>query len=248
VKIDMTNKEQEISSLNANLKNIIDRYRDPSGNVNYFALMADQAMVDFAESLADFDMSTLRTRNERLAFWINAYNALSIYGVVKKLKKDPDFASKGNKSWFGRVRFFAFQKFNVGGEEYSLKTIEDNIRMEFKDPRVHFALNCSSSGCPLLKDGLYSAENLDAELDAATRLYLSSKEGIVLDEEKGILYISMIFKWYRKDFEATGKKVIEYIREYAPEHIRKFIDEKKDRLNLKNIDYDWALNVSAEES
>lgn len=243
----MTDTEQESTSLNVNLKSIIERYRDPSGNVNYFSLMADQAMVDYAESLADFDMSTLKTRNQRLAFWINSYNALSIYGVVKKLKKDPDFASKGNKSWFGRVRFFAIQKFNVGGEMYSLRTIEDNIRKDFEDPRVHFALNCSSLGCPLLKDGLYSAENLDTEIDAATRLYLSSKEGLVLDEEKEILYISMIFKWYKKDFEATGKTVIEYIRNYAPEHIRKFIDEKGDEVKLKNIDYDWALNISSEE-
>ncbi|MHA2116097.1 MAG: hypothetical protein ACXABM_11425, partial [Candidatus Thorarchaeota archaeon] len=64
----MADTKQEITSLNANLKSIIDRYRDPSGNVNYFALMADKGMVDFAESLADFDLSTLKTREEKLAF------------------------------------------------------------------------------------------------------------------------------------------------------------------------------------
>jgi hypothetical protein len=135
-----------------------------------------------------------------------------------KLEKDPDFVVKGNKSLFGRVRFFAVQKFKVGGKQYTLKTIEDNIRKDFKDPRIHFALNCSSLGCPLLKDGLYSAENIDKELDAATRLYLSSQEGLRLDKEAAILYVSMIFKWYKKDFEATGKKVIDYIQEYAPNH------------------------------
>lgn len=215
--------------------------------MNYFALMADKSMVDYAETLSDFDMSTLTTREAKLAFWINSYNALSIYGVVKKLQKDPNFASKGNKSWFGRVRFFALQKFNIGGQEYTLKTIEDNIRRDFEDPRIHFALNCSSLGCPLLKDGLYSAENIDAELDAATKLYLSSKEGLRLDKEEGVLYISMIFKWYRKDFEATGKEVIEYIRDNAPDNIREFIDENKGKVKLKNIEYDWALNVSEQE-
>jgi hypothetical protein len=241
----MDSTQEEITSLNQNLRGIIDRYRDSQGKLNYFALMADKAMVDYAETLSDFDLSTLTTREAKLAFWINSYNALSIYGVVKKLKKDPDFANKGNTSWFGRVRFFALQKFNVGGKEYTLRNIEDNIRKEFKDPRIHFALNCSSLGCPLLKDGLYSAENIENELDAATRLYLSSKEGLRLED--GVLYASMIFKWYKKDFEATGKKVIEYIREYAPNHIREFIDEKKGKFKLKNIDYDWALNVSEQE-
>ena len=98
-----------------------------------------------------------------------------------------------------------------------------------------------------MKEGFYTAENLDQELDAATKLYLSSAEGLKLDKEEGILYVSMIFKWYKKVFEATGKKVIEYIREYAPKHIREFINEKKDKLKLINIEWDWTLNVSAYE-
>jgi len=240
----MNSTQDEMTALNQNLRGIIDRYRDPQGKVNYFALMADKSMVDYAETLSDFDLNTLKTREAKLAFWINSYNALSIYGVVKKLQRDPDFASKGNTSWFGRVRFFALQKFNVGGNEYTLRNIEDKIRKDFEDPRIHFALNCSSLGCPLLKEGLYSAGNIDNELNAATRLYLSSQEGLRLDREEGVLYVSMIFKWYKKDFEATGKTVIEYIYEYAPDHIRAFIDEMKQNIKLKNIEYDWALNVS----
>jgi hypothetical protein len=243
----MDSTQEDNTSLNQNLRGIIDRYRDSEGKVNYFALMADKGMVNYAETLSDFDVSTLTTREAKLAFWINSYNALSIYGVVKKLQKDPDFASKGNTSWFGRVRFFAVQKFNVGGKEYTLKNIEDNIRRDFEDPRIHFALNCSSLGCPLLRDGLYSAGNIDNELDVATKLYLSSQEGLKLDKENDILYVSMIFKWYKKDFEATGKKVIEYIRRYAPKHVQEFIDDEKGKVKLKYIEYDWALNVSEKE-
>ena len=139
-------------SLNQNLREIIDRYRDSQGNMNYFALMADRSIVDYAESLSGFDLGTLKTRVAQLAFWINSYNALSIYGVVKKLEKDPDFANRGNKSFLSRAKFFAVQKFNVGGKIYTLKTIEDNIRKEFEDPRIHFALNCSSLGCPVARN------------------------------------------------------------------------------------------------
>jgi hypothetical protein len=238
---------EELTSLNQNLSGIIDRYRDPTGKLNYFAMMADKALVDYAESLADFDLETLTTREARLAFWINSYNALSIYGVVQKLKKDPDFVEKGNKGWFGRVRFFAVQKFNIGGETYTLRTIENNIRDDFDDPRIHFALNCSSLGCPLLKDGLYSAENIDNELDAATRLYLNSPEGLRLDEEKGELYISMIFKWYTKDFETPERKVIDFIQEYAPQKIQEFIEKSEKKAKFKYIEYDWSLNISEQE-
>ena len=238
---------EEITSLNQNLRGIIDRYRDPSGKLNYFAMMADKALVDYAESLADFDLTTLTTREAQLAFWINSYNSLSIYGVVKKLKSDPGFVDKGNKGWFGRVRFFAVQKFNVGGETYTLRTIENNIRDDFKDPRIHFALNCSSLGCPLLKDGLYSAENIDNELDASTKLYLSSSEGLRLDEDKGNLYVSMIFKWYTKDFETPDRKVIDFIQEYAPQKIREFIENSDRKIKFKYIEYDWSLNISEKE-
>lgn len=238
---------EEKTSLNQNLRGILKRYRDPSGKVNYFAIMADKAMVDYAESLADFDMTTLTTREAKLAFWINSYNALSIYGVVRKLKKDPGFVDNGNKGWFGRVRFFAFQKFKVGGESYTLRTIENNIREEFNDPRIHFALNCSSLGCPLLKDGLYSAENIDKELDAATRIYLNSPEGLRLDEDKGDLYVSMIFKWYPKDFETPERKVIDFIKEYAPQKIQEFIEKSERKIKFRYIEYDWSLNISEKE-
>ncbi|MFW9788611.1 MAG: DUF547 domain-containing protein [Candidatus Thorarchaeota archaeon] len=241
----MNSTQEDVTSLNQNLRSIIDRYRTSDGKINYFALMADKGMISFAESLADFDLSSLTTREEELAFWINSYNALSIYGVVKKLEKDPDFADKGNKSWFGRVRFFALQKFVVGGRDYTLRTIEENIRKDFEDSRIHFALNCSSLGCPLLKDGLYSAENIDAELDAATKLYLASKEGTRIKD--GTLYVSMIFKWYKKDFEATGKTIIGYIRDYASDQVRDFIDSRDGKVKLKYIDYDWGLNVSEQE-
>jgi hypothetical protein len=243
----MKETDQEITSLNHNLSGIIDRYRDAQGNVSYFALLADKAFVDYAERLSDFDLGTLKTREAKLAFWINCYNSLSIYGVVQKLKKDPSFAEKGNKSYLGRVRFFAFQKFRVGKEEYTLRSIENYIRGEYQDPRVHFALNCSSRGCPLLKDGLYSEQNIDKELDAATKLYLSSPEGLKLDKESDILFISMIFKWYKNDFEKTGRTVTQFIYHYASESIQKYMDERGNNLNLKYIDYDWGLNLSKQE-
>jgi hypothetical protein len=232
--------------MSGTLEDVLKRYRDLNGNVDYFSMMGDAGTVAFAESLATFDLSTLDTREKSLAFWINCYNALSIYGVIRKLKEDPDFVKKGNSSWLGRVRFFALQKFDVGGEQFTLRQIENNIRKNFKDPRIHFALNCSSMGCPVLKDGRYSAENIDVELDEASKLYIGSPAGASLDEESNILYVSMVFKWYKKDFEATGKSIPEYVLQYIPEDKKNYLETHLNDIKVKYLDYDWSLNLSDE--
>ncbi|MDF1538449.1 MAG: DUF547 domain-containing protein [Candidatus Thorarchaeota archaeon] len=234
----------ENDTMSVTLEGVLKRYRDPFGNVDYFSMMADNSIVQFAESLAEFDLSSLDSREKGLAFWINCYNALSIYGVLRKLKAEPSFAEKGNTSWFQRVRFFALQKFIVGGSQYTLRDIENRVREEYKDPRIHFALNCSSMGCPALKDGRYSAENINEELDAATKLYLSSPQGLSINTDGGELYLSMIFKWYKKDFEATGKSVKEYVLPYVSDEQREFIEKNMDTIKVKYIDYDWSLNAS----
>ncbi|MHA1907229.1 MAG: DUF547 domain-containing protein [Candidatus Thorarchaeota archaeon] len=236
----------DYTTMSGTLEDVLKRYRDLNGNVDYFSMMGDAGTVAFAESLATFDLSTLDTREKSLAFWINCYNALSIYGVIRKLKEDPDFVKKGNSSWLGRVRFFALQKFDVGGEQFTLRQIENNIRKNFKDPRIHFALNCSSMGCPVLKDGRYSAENIDVELDEASKLYIGSPAGASLDEESNILYVSMVFKWYKKDFEATGKSIPEYVLQYIPEDKKNYLETHLNDIKVKYLDYDWSLNLSDE--
>lgn len=236
----------EYETIGNTLEQVLKRYRDSSGNVNYFSLIADASITAFAESLATYDLSTLDTRERKIAFWINCYNSLSIYGVIQKLKSDPDFVKKGNKSWFQRVRFFALKKFNVGGKQFTLREIENNIRNDYKDPRIHFALTCSSMGCPVLKDGRYSAENIDVELDEAAKLYLSSPAGAKIDEHKNTLYLSMVFKWYKKDFESTGKLVPEFVLQYVPDALKEYLEAHLTDIKIKYLDYDWSLNMSDE--
>ena len=232
----------ELESMSQILEGVLKRYRSTTGDVDYLSMLGDQGMVKFAESLGDFNLNRLETKNEKLAFWINCYNALSIYGVIKKLKKDPEFVKKGNSSWWGRVKFFAFQKFNVGGKEFTLRDIENYIRKEFEDPRIHFALNCASSSCPLLRDGLYSSENLDRELDSAAELFIRSSDGAVLNHDECVLRLSLIFKWYKKDFENKGVSVLEYVSRFMKEADREYLLEHRKEIKIRFMDYDWALN------
>jgi hypothetical protein len=237
----------DYSTMSSTLEEILKRYRDSSGNVDYFSMMGDTGTIAFAESLATFDLDSLDTREKQLAFWINCYNALSIYGVIKKLKSDPDFVKKGNSSWLQRVRFFAFQKFDVGGQQFTLREIENNIRNDFKDPRIHFALNCSSMGCPVLKDGRYSADNINVELEEASKLYLGSSAGAIVDEENNTIHLSMIFKWYKSDFTKTGKSIPEYVLQYIPEDKKGYLESHLRDIKVKYLEYDWSLNMSDEE-
>jgi hypothetical protein len=234
----------EYEALGQSLSDLLDRYRDLAGNLSYMAMLGDNTSVKHAESLASFDTESLKSREERLAFWINSYNALSIYGVIKKLKSDPKFIEKGIGNWFGRVRFFALQKFNVGRKRYTLRAIENMIRKEFQDPRIHFALNCSTLGCPVLKDGLYSADNIENELEQAARLYIRSPRGSRIDKDNGILHLSLIFKWYRNDFKGTGKSLVQYVAQYLTDEDAKYLLTHERAIKIKSIDYDWTLNNS----
>jgi hypothetical protein len=238
----------EYNTISTTLEQVLNRYRDPLGNVDYFSMMGDAGTASFAESLVSFNLETLDTKEKRLAFWINCYNSLSIYGVIKKLRADPSFAQKGNSSWFQRVRFFALQKFKVGGAEITLREIENNLRSDYNEPRIHFALNCSSMGCPVLKDGRYSEEHIYEELEAAAILYIRSPQGAVLDADAHTMHLSLIFKWYKKDFEATGKTVPEYVAAFLPPEEKEFVMRDQGSIRIKYLDYDWSLNASAEGS
>ena len=234
----------EYEALGQSLSDLLDRYRDLAGNLSYMAMLGDNTSVKHAESLASFDTKSLKSREERLAFWINSYNALSIYGVIRKLKSDPKFIEKGIGNWFRRVRFFALQKFNVGGKTYTLRAIENLIRKEFQDPRIHFALNCSTLGCPVLKDGLYSADNIENELEEAARLYIRSQRGSRIDKNKNELHLSLIFKWYRNDFKISGKSLVQYVTQYLADEDANYLRANENAIKIKFIEYDWSLNNS----
>ena len=235
----------ESTFLESRLNSLLKQYVNPEGKVDYSSLREEaETIQDRVRWLEGFDPENLKTRNEKLAFWINGYNLLTIYGVLRELKKNPEFAESGNKSIFQRFRFFWWTKYKIGGRKYSLYQIENGIlRKRFSEPRIHFALNCGSQSCPILKDGLYSAENLDQELDIAATLFTRSQNGVRLDRDNKTLHLSSIFRWYREDFEKASGSIIEFVKKYLREEDRKFIEENLSDLKISYQEYDWALNI-----
>jgi hypothetical protein len=222
---------------------LLAEYVTEEGKVDYDAIKDNKSVEDYVEWLKTFDPEeTLKTRNEKLAFWINTYNMLTIYGVLMRLEKDPDYAKKGHKSYIQRVKFFWRTKYEIGGKKYSLYQIENKILRKMDEPRIHFALNCASGSCPLLKDGLYSADNLEAELELATKIFVQSPTGVFIDTEKKIIHLSQIFKWYKKDFKKAGG-VLEFVKKYLNEFDLKFIENNAE-IKISYQEYDWGLNIS----
>ena len=219
---------------------VLEKYVDSQGRVNYAGLKSNpgtlEAYLDLLAVNAPSDKATFQTG---LAFWINAYNALTIKGVLDHY---PTTSVRKIKLFGG---FFSRIKFQVGGREYTLDNIEhDIIRYEFGDPRIHFALVCASIGCPILENRAFVPETLEERLDNATANFINNPEKVRLDRENRVLYLSQIFEWYAEDFEDTHDSVINFISEYLPEADATFLKAKE--VQIQYLQYDWRLNAQPE--
>ncbi len=218
---------------------VLQKYVDSQGRVNYAGLKNDsgtlESYLDLLAVNAPSDRATFQTG---LAFWINAYNALTIKGVLDHY---PTTSVRKIKLFGG---FFSRIKFQVGGRSYTLDNIEhDIIRSEFGDPRIHFALVCASLGCPILENRVFVPETLEERLDNATANFINNPEKVRLDRENGVLHLSQIFEWYAEDFEDTHHSVINFISEYLPEADTAFLARAE--VQIQYLQYDWRLNAQS---
>ena len=176
-------------------------------------------------------------RNEQLAYWINLYNALTVQVVldhypvssILKIGISPGLFSIG--PWGKKL-------VSVEGEEVSLDDIEHRIlRPIWRDPRIHYAVNCASIGCPNLIDTAYTADRVDGLLEANAIAYVNHPRGAEL--HGGALTVSSIYDWFQEDFGGSETGVLAHLRKYArPELAR----DLKRVIDIDGYDYDWSLN------
>lgn len=213
---------------------LLQKYVDKSGNVNYKGFMSENARFQsYLDDLSSHPPKQNDTREEKLAYWINAYNAFTIkliidhYPVESITDLHPFFYIPGiNTVWHEEF-------FQIGGEDFNLDRIEHAIlRKEFNEPRIHFAINCASKSCPKLRNEAYEAEKIDDQLDEQTRDFLADASKNRISKDK--LELSKIFSWFGGDFKESGG-------------VRKFVDEHTDIRISKDaevsyLSYDWTLN------
>ena len=204
------------------------------GNVNYKGIIADSVKFNQYLTLLENNHPNDErwSEDERLAYWINAYNAFTVklitdnYPVesIKDIKNGIPFV---NTVW--DIKFI-----EIEGNTYDLNNLEHGIaRKQFNDPRIHAAFNCASFSCPRLRNEAFTAARLDEQLDDQIRYFINNPDKNKLDPDNPKL--SKIFKWYGGDFRATGKSVTEFINQYAEVKINK-------GANRSYLDYGWMLN------
>ena len=205
------------------------------GKVDYAKLKANPEKLEAYLDLLAVANPAEMPYNAQLAFWINTYNALVIKGVIDHY---PTKSVRKVKAFGG---FFSRLKFQVAGETYSLNQIEhDIIRTEFVDPRVHFALVCASKSCPPLENKVFLPETIDEQLDAVTLKFVTNPKQVRLDRSKRRVYLSKIFKWYKKDFTEGYDGVADFLADYLPSDDADFVLAKNVKFHY--LDYDWTLN------
>ena len=206
-----------------------------NGKVHYTNLKVNpEKLEDYLDVLAGANLEEMSFA-EQLAFWINAYNALVIKGVIDHY---PTKSVRRVKLFGG---FFSRLKFNVAGEMYTLNQIEhDIIRTEFVDARVHFALVCASKSCPPLQETVFLPETIEEQLDDVTLKFITDPEKVRIDRDEKIIYLSKIFKWYEADFTEGYDGVADFLSDYLPPEDAEFV--LREDVTFQYLDYDWSLN------
>ncbi len=212
------------------------------GAVNYDAFRANAQFAAYLASLDRVQPTTL-SESERLAFWINVYNAYTIQLIVQKNERES--IRNVNKS-FGLLRLkgpWAEPIVKAAGRTLTLDQVEhDIIRKEFTEPRIHFALVCAAIGCPPLRSEAYTGEKLEAQLAAQGRIFIrQSPEKNRVDVASRTVFVSLIFTWYKEDFGGSDKRLGQYLARWYPAGPERALLESGD-FKVVRTDYDWTLN------
>jgi len=212
----------------------------PSGinRVEYGEVSAvdKQTLKSYLDDLQQVPVSQLN-RNEQKAYWINLYNAATLdivldhYPVssITKVNLASGLFSRG--PWEAKI-------LKIEGQEVSLNDIEHRIlRPIWKDPRVHYAVNCASIGCPNLQDRAYTSKNTEVLLEKGAREYINHPRGAAFEGKK--LVLSSIYDWFQEDFGGSDQGVLRHLRRYAAPDLAGKLESFSGRIDYQ---YDWSLN------
>ena len=197
---------------------------------------ADLARFDaFLEWQGDADVAAM-PRNDQIAFYVNAYNACCIKGILDHY---PVHAPVDVDGYFDKL------KFRVGGEDLTINNIEyDRLIPRYRDMRAHFALVCSDRGCPPLRNAAYTGATLDQDLEAAARRFVADKRNLVVDPAKKEVQVSKLLEWYGKDFTSDPNRPAAkpelFLMSWADESTRALLASGD--YQVKVIEWSWTLN------
>ena len=213
---------------------VLTRSVDISGRIDFASLARDRAGLDLVVAFIALNDPSSRPdmfpdRNARLAYYINAYNALAMFGVV-------DEGVPRSLGGLKKVMFFYFRKFDVGVSRISLYDLENKVIRPIGEERIHFLLNCMVASCPRLPRVAVSPGDLEGQLEAAARSFVDDRRNVQVDRDRREVRLSAIFKFYTEDFTTRAPNLIAYVNRYRTDPIP--LDFK-----IRFLDYDWTVNA-----
>ena len=229
---------------------VLGAYVDDDGRVNYPGIAEDPGFLVFIDTLSRVAPEThpefFPDTNARLSYYINAYNAFTIYGVVKH----PGIASvqkvlvKSLAKLEDGQGFFYSLRFKMGKRWINLYDLENKIIRGFGDARIHAAINCASTSCPTLRNQAYMPEQLDKHLEEAMVAMLTDPRHLQVDMDAREVRASEIFNWFQEDFSATTPEgLYAYWKPFANEPTLKALEAaESNQFQITWIPYDWSLN------
>jgi hypothetical protein len=209
-----------------NYNAFLNQHVSSSGKVNY--TLAKSNMADLDKIINEFQRNLPEsnwTKNQKLAYWINAYNLFTIKLVASNypVSSIKDITAKPWDKVF----------IELGEKKLSLNDIEHKeIRAKFNEPRIHFALNCASESCPKLLNRAYKASSLNSQLTQSTKTFLNDKSKNDLSDVNSIK-VSQLFDWYKTDFDKDGDIIV---------FINTYVSTPFDKPKISYLDYSWKLN------
>jgi len=203
------------------------------GQVDYPAIQDGSLFDVYLAELDRIDPAKLPTREHQLAFWINAYNAFAVKGILDHYSP---------MTLWGRYRYFIGRDYHVGGGAINLYDLERQVLIEqFHEPRMHFAIVCASTSCPKLQPWAYQPDQLDQQLHRVARAFINDLTRNRFDRQQKVASLSMIFHWFEKDFSEAAGSVSAYIARYVDDpELAKELAQPGYRIEY--LEYDWSLN------
>ena len=206
------------------LDTLLQKYVSETGRVNYKGLKSEKAaLYAYCQLLGEHPVQDTWTREEKMAYWINAYNAFTLRLIVDNYPAKSILQFDGGKTW-------DVKRIALGNKKYSLNQIENDIlRPQFKDPRIHFAINCAAKSCPPLYNHAWQPESLDSVLEVRTRTFINDPKFNTVKASK--ISVSKIFDRYGADFGDLRQ----FLNRYAA-------TPAKPSAKIIFQEYDWGLN------
>lgn len=221
---------------------LLQKYVDRVGMVDYAAWKgsaADVALLDsYLQQLAGAQFAPGAPRSAVLAFWINAYNAVTVRGILREY---PTTSIRNHTATLWGYNIWKNLLLPVDGKNYSLDEIEHKVLRPMSEFRVHFALVCASIGCPPLRDEAYIAGRLDEQLDDNSRAFFADPKRFGADPANETLLLSPILQWYSGDFGADRSAQLRTIAHLLPTDEARGL-ATSGRATVRYLDYDWGLN------